>query len=196
MDLSRFFEWLIFGAIILFAIYTMIAIREEKEAYIENAVELEMKNFMFFLPSWWTKTSDDADENYISFERTDTRYDWKAELQWFDGSDELDKLSIDEILIKKLRDLKLIFDPEESHAGVPLALEEFLPYKEGRIDIIHIEGTATEDQSERVYFDSYLIKDLLNNSYILAKSRSSVLNGGVEGPYFEEMMRTFEFLHQ
>ena len=174
----------------------MIAIKEEQTAYVENAHELEIKNYMFFIPSWWGRTSDESLEDYISFERLDTRYDWKAELQWFEGSEELDKLTIDEVLIGKLRDLKLVFDPEESHAGIPLRLEEFLPYKEGRIDIIHIEGTATENQSERVYFDSYLIKDLLNNSYLLAKSRSSVLNGGVEGPYFEEMMRSFEFLHQ
>ncbi|WP_127718007.1 hypothetical protein [Halobacteriovorax sp. HLS] len=196
MDLSRLFEWTIFLGIILFAIYTMIAIREEKEAYVENAVEFEMKNFIFFIPSWWTRTSADEDENYASFKRADTHYDWKAELQWFDEDSELEKLSIEEILINKLKDLKLMFDPEESHAGVPAVFEEFLPYKEGRIDIIHIEGTATEDMSERVYFDAYLIKDLINNSYLLAKSRSSILNGAVEGPYFEEVMRTFEFLHQ
>lgn len=196
MDLSRLFEWLIFGGIILFAIYTMIAIKEEKVAYVENAIEFEIRNYLFFLPSWWTKTSGEENLDYASFERTDTRFDWKAELQWFDESPELESKNLDEILVGKLVDLKLMFDLEESQAGVPPVFEEYLPYKEGRIDIIHIEGTATEDACERVYFDAYLIKDLINNSYLFAKSRSSILNGGVEGPYFEEMMRTFEFLHQ
>jgi hypothetical protein len=196
MDLSRLFEWLIFGGIILFAIYTMIAIKEEKVAYKENSIEFEIRNFLFFLPSWWTKTSSEKDLDYASFERADTRYDWKAEMQWFDETQELSSKSIEEVLIDKLKKLNLMFDPEESQAGVPSVFEEFLPYKEGRIDIIHIEGTATEDMSERVYFDAYLIKDLINNSYLFSKSRSSILNGSVEGPYFEEVMRTFEFLHQ
>ena len=196
MDLSRLFEWLILGGIILFAIYAMIAIKEEKTAYVENAIEFEIRNFLFFLPSWWTKTSSSEDLDFARFERTDTRYDWKTEMQWFDETPELELKSIEEVLVDKLTELKLMFDPEESQAGVPTIFEEFLPYKEGRIDVLHIEGTATEDATERVYFDAYLIKDLINNSYLFAKSRSSILNGSVEGPYFEEVMRTFEFSHQ
>lgn len=177
----------------------MIAIKEEQQAYVENAKEFELKNFLFFLPSWWTNTTESYDKDPATqavFERTDTRYDWRADLEWFENSEELQIKSLDEILVSKLQELQLIFDPEESVIDIPTSFEEFIPYKEGRIDIIHIEGTATEDVSERVYFDCYLIKDNINEAYLLAKSRSSILNGSVEGPYFEEVMRTFEFQHQ
>lgn len=199
MDFSRLIEWLIFGAILLYAIYSMIAIKEEKQAYVDNAKEFELKNFLFFLPSWWTNTTKEYDKDesiHAVFERTDTRYDWRADFEWFESNESLNDKSLEEIIVNKLQSLKLIFDPEESVIDVPSSFQEFIPYKEGRIDLIHIEGTATEDVSERVYFDCYLIKDNINDAYLFAKSRSSILNGAVEGPYFEEVLRTFEFLHQ
>ncbi|WP_372652529.1 hypothetical protein [Halobacteriovorax sp.] len=199
MDFSRLIEWLIFGAILLYAIYSMIAIKEEKQAYVDNAKEFELKNFLFFLPSWWTNTTESYDRDQSTqavFERTDTRYDWRADFEWFESNDEIKDKSLEEIIVNKLENLKLIFDPEESVIDVPSSFQNFIPFLEGRIDLIHIEGTATEDVSERVYFDCYLIKDNINDAYLFAKSRSSILNGAVEGPYFEEVLRTFEFLHQ
>ncbi|OUR98655.1 hypothetical protein A9Q84_04355 [Halobacteriovorax marinus] len=196
MDFTRLIEWLIFGGIILYAIYTMISIKEEKQAYVENSVEFEFKNFLFFLPSWWSNTTKEGEEDHVTFERTDTRYDWKATLEWNKASDEEFSTPIEEVLVKRLEQFKLIFDPEESVIDTPAKFEEFIPVIEGRVEIVHIEGTATEDVSERVYFDSYLIKDNINQAFLFAHSRSSILNGAVEGPYFEEVMRTFEFLHQ
>ncbi|CBW25450.1 putative membrane protein [Halobacteriovorax marinus SJ] len=199
MDFSRLIEWLIFGGILLYAIYSMIAIKEEKQAYVENAKEFELKNFLFFLPSWWGNTTDqyEVDESsHAIFERTDTRYDWRADFIWFKNDAHLADLELEEVLVKKLEELKLIFDPEETIINTPSCFEEFIPYIEGRVDLLHIEGTATENVSERVYFDCYLIKDNINDAYLFAKSRSSILNGAIEGPYFEEVLRTFEFLHQ
>lgn len=199
MDFTRLIEWLIFGGILLYAIYSMIAIKEEKQAYVENAKEFELKNFLFFLPSWWGNTSDNFEvnkESHAVFERTDTRYDWRADFIWFENNLEFQNKTLEEVLVSKLEELKLVFDPEETVIDIPPTFEEFIPYIEGRIDIIHIEGTATENVSERVYFDCYLIKDNINDAYLFAKSRSSILNGAIEGPYFEEVLRTFEFLHQ
>jgi hypothetical protein len=172
MDFTRLIEWLIFGGVILYAIYMMISIKEEKTAYIENSLEFEFKNFLFFLPSWWTNTTAEEDSNIVTFERTDTRYDWKATFEWYKASEEEFSTPIEEIIVEKLEELKLIFDPEESQIDIPAKFEEFIPVKEGRIEIIHLEGTATEDQSERVYFDAYLIKDNINQAFLIANSRS------------------------
>ena len=54
--------------------------------------------------------------------------------------------------------------------------------------MVRLEGTATQEQTERLYYDAFLVREIKSGHYLYAESKSSILNGLVEGPYFEEVM--------
>ena len=79
MNFELIFQWtLLIGGLIALG-YAAIAIKEEKQAYRENHHDHSLGSFLFFTPSWWGQTSDDINEKLI-FERTDTKYEWKAQV--------------------------------------------------------------------------------------------------------------------
>ena len=53
---------------------------------------------------------------------------------------------------------------------------------------------ATEDIENRIYLDIMIYKDIMQEDFLLCISRSSILNGMVEGPYFEEVLKTMEII--
>ena len=62
--------------------------------------------------------------------------------------------------------------------------------------MVRLEGTATADRAERLYYDAFLIRNLKTGSFLYAESKSSILNGLVEGPYFEAVMTGMELREQ
>jgi hexokinase len=61
-------------------------------------------------------------------------------------------------------------------------------------EVIRVEGKASQKVIERIYYDIYLTRRLNEPGYFIFESKSSVLNGLVEGPYFEESLSELEFL--
>lgn len=179
-------EWLIFFGVIYALIYTMFVIKNEKNTFLETAVLRSFKHFDLLIPSWWTQTLDE--ENAIAFERTDTRYDWKATFTWLQFTEKDLELSLEDKFKELIQDRKILFDLD---TGAILNPSDFLSHpasqKEG-ISMLRIEGTASEDEVDRVYFDAFILKDEQAQGYLFCESRSSVLNGLVEGPYFEEVI--------
>ena len=59
------------------------------------------------------------------------------------------------------------------------------------IQAVHLEGSATEEEGEgeRIYFDAYLVHHPEKKCVLYAESKSTILNGPVEGPYFEECLK-------
>ena len=55
-------------------------------------------------------------------------------------------------------------------------------------EVIRVEGKASQRIEERLYLDMCLMRDSNKQGYFLFESRSSVLNGLVEGPFFEEVL--------
>ena len=53
---------------------------------------------------------------------------------------------------------------------------------------------STAYRKERLYYDAFLIREIKSGFYLYAESKSSVLNGLVEGPYFEAVMTRMELL--
>lgn len=179
-----FFEWFVLFLILAFAIYTMRVIKNEKNTFLEEAIVTQFKIFNLLIPKWWGHVPTDS-ENIISFKRLDTKYEWQANFIWNEvpSSKDLIELFKDHINDRKLlfdEDSSIIYNPSDFKTG-PLILS-------GKFEMVRLEGTATHDRSERVYYDAFLVRNLIDKKFLYAESRSSVLNGLVEGPYFEEVM--------
>lgn len=167
----------------------MYAIKNEKNDYLKTAVTFEFHGLRFMVPRWWTKTLDE--KNLVSFERKDTRYDWIAKFTSFIDESQT---PLEKLFKEKIKELGLIFDQDSSVIYNPTDFKKNKYVGEGKLEIVRIEGTATENEIERVYFDGVLIRNINSKECLFCSSRSGVLNGGIEGPFFEEAVINFEMI--
>ena len=182
MNAELFFEWSIVILFLGFLFYAAIVIGNEKNTYLQEADKTAFHKIEIPIPNWWGLTKKEA--NYLRYERTDTRYDWFATYEYLSS-----KLPVPELIIEKLQSEKIKMDPEaviEERSAHLFRNEELLSqiYQMSRI-----EGMATHDEQDRLYYDIVILKlegDLDN--YYQFISRSSVLNGAIEGPFFEEAL--------
>ncbi len=184
MFLDHWLSWLILILFILALIYTLIVVKEERETFLENAKSLSFHEFQFLYPSWWGVTKEEV--NHIRWERTDTRYDWAANFYY--ESTLNDQISIEEDFKNRIEEMQMIFDLDSSDILSPEDFKKYPEFQSGALEVVRIEGTATQAGIERRYLDAFLIRNNENKSCLFATSLSSVLNGLVEGPYFEAMM--------
>lgn len=181
---EHLWSWVLLAAFLIFLIYTLIVVAEEKTSFLESAKKLAWNQFEFQVPSWWGLIINN--ENEIVWERTDTRYDWRAILK---REQKLNRnISIEEDFKNRIEALEMVFDLDSSDILMPSDFKTREEVQKGKIELVRIEGTATQHGTERCYLDAFLIRDHQRNETVFATSLSSVLNGVVEGPYFEEMM--------
>lgn len=184
-------EW---GAVALFIgilIYTMIVVKEEKTAFKESAIPDDWDRYRFHRPSWWTDVSEKREE-LLKYERTDTRYEWWCEF-WVSPKDNKEMI-LAERMVEFLQEKQLEFD--EVNSAI-LNVQDFQSHqlvKSGMAEMIRIEGTCTEKGIHRRYIDVFLVNDKKNDQFLWCFSMSSVLNGLVEGPYFEETVFNLEIV--
>ncbi len=183
-------EWGFLILSLLLLTYTMIVIKEEKYSFQESAVPIYFQNFKFLVPSWWNLKRKSSHE--CSFERQDTRCEWKASFRWLDCHQS--KQNIIEQCLSFIKEEHIEFDEENSIIKNPTDFENHPALINCNIEIARIEGTATKVGVERKYMDIFVVRDLEKNGYLLAVSESSILNGLIEGPYFEEVMLNFSFI--
>jgi hypothetical protein len=188
MSTRTYLEWITFIALLIFGIYTMWIIKNEKNKYLKDARVVSFKNFKMLIPAWWSDVSEDMKDTLI-FKRLDTRYDWQASFHWIEENSPKD---IIELFKDKITERKILFDEETSIIYNPSDFKNSPLTQSGLFEIVRLEGTATEDKSERLYYDAFLVRQKSNGHYLFAQSKSSVLNGLVEGPYFEEVMLRLE----
>ncbi len=185
MTLRMVLEWLAFFLLMGLGLYTLRVIKNEKTNYLKNAKEITFKKFLLLVPSWWGEVPQEtADE--LCFKRLDTRYDWEARFKWFEETSEK---SIIELFKEKIVERRILFDEENSVVHNPADFQDKPLIQSGEFEMVRVEGTCTADQEERLYYDAFLIRHLTSGHYLYAESKSSVLNGLIEGPYFEEVMR-------
>lgn len=187
-NLGLAMEWMVFFILMGLGVYTMRVIKNEKNTYINNARIVVFKNFTLYTPNWWTQI-ETGNDNEISFKRTDTRYDWEARFMWFSAPTDKD---IQQLFIDKIHERRILFDEENSVIHNPSDFKDKELIASGKYEMLRLEGTATADRSERLYYDAFLIREIANGDYLYAESKSSILNGLVEGPYFEEVMLRLE----
>lgn len=190
MTLRLIFEWLAFFLLIGLGIYTLWVIKNEKKTYIENAREIIFKKFKLFIPSWWGEIPSES-EDVLIFKRLDTRYDWEARFTWNSTGDKRDLI---ELFKEHIEKRKILFDEETSIIYNPSDFKSSPLIQNGEHEMVRLEGTATANREERLYYDAFLIRRIESGAFLYAESRSSVLNGLIEGPYFEEVMNRIEFL--
>lgn len=185
MTSTQLFQWAFVVGILIFLTYAMFKIKDEKASFEEESIDVNFFNFILKIPMWWTITNDDPE--VLIFERTDTRYDWFAKFE---------KLSIKETLEKTmvayLDREEIYFDEDENEFILEQNPSHILQDQKliSQIDeFLKIEGRGTEKVTDRVYIDFIWIKLKNDDHCYLMQSHSSVLNGSVEGPFFEETIK-------
>lgn len=185
LTFANIIAWLFVFSILVLTIYTMIVVKKEVSDFLKESKKIIFNQFHIFTPKWWTIKSED--EQKIIFQRLDTHYDWNLEISlielidapenWIENHFEQENIVFDSDKRVTTKDLNSIKNKN-------LNLEFF----------IRIDGTATKNQEERLYCDIVLLKDKRTKQYLLLKNISSVLNGIIEGPFFEEMLKHLSFI--
>lgn len=188
---NHFLDWLILLGILGGAVYTMRIIGEENSTFKDDSYQVTFGNLTLMIPNWWTIVEETP--THLRFERTDTRYDWHAIFSYF--PDHQSK-SLPELLEEKLNLEKIEFDMDVVFETDSRVLFRSSEVQEHFQEVIRVEGKACQNVVERIYYDIYLMRGLDDQGYFIFESWSSVLNGLVEGPYFEEGLSELSFIHE
>lgn len=180
---NHLFDWFILLSLIGTAFYTMKVIGNEKTSFQDECYSVEFGNLKLMIPNWWSITEQTA--NHLKFERTDTRYDWYANFIYLPSHQ---NKSMPDLLEDKLNlegiefDMDVVFETDSRVLFRDFEVQEMFQ------EVIRVEGKASQNVVDRIYYDIYLMRKEHDEGYFIFESRSSVLNGLVEGPYFEESL--------
>ena len=169
----------------------MRIIGQEKSSFKDESYEVQFGGLSLMIPNWWTIVNQTPTE--LRFERTDTRYDWYARYTYF--PDHQGK-TLPDLLEERLNLEQIEFDMDVVFETDSRVLFRDSEIQEHFQEIIRVEGKASENVVERIYFDIYLMRAQNDAGYFLFESKSSVLNGLVEGPYFEESLSELSFIRE
>ena len=188
---EHFGEWLTLIILLGLAIYTLKIIGQEKSSFKQESYIVEFGDLSLMIPNWWSLTQQT--DHLFKFERTDTRYDWYANYSYF--SDHQNK-TMPQLLEEKLNLEGIEFDMD-----VVFETDSRVLFRDDKIqeqfqEVIRVEGKASQNVVDRIYYDIYLMRRLEDKGYFIFESRSSVLNGLVEGPYFEESLSELSFIRE
>ncbi len=188
---AHLFDWLVVIALLIGAIYTMRIVGQEKSTFKQESYEVQFGDLSLMIPKWWTLTEQST--HRLKFERTDTYYNWYCLFTYFPDHEQKD---LPKLLEEKLNQESIEFDTD-----VVLETDSRVLFRDDLIqkefqEIIRVEGTASQNVENRIYYDIYLMRRLNDQGYFIFESRSSVLNGSVEGPYFEESLSELSFIRE
>lgn len=177
-------DWLILLFLLGFAVYTLWIIRQESTTFLEDSYEVAFQHLSLPIPNWWSITRQE--NQLIEFQRTDTRYDWYARFEFFPAPPET---VLTDVLAQKIESEELDYDRDD----VSIETDSRVLFRDPATqayfsEVIRVEGKASQRIEERTYFDLFLFRNKKENGYYICESRSSVLNGLVEGPFFEECL--------
>ena len=166
--------WPILIFILGFFCYAAYAIKNEKEWAKKNEAVFQLKELFFNTPAWWSVFKQE--QHSIQFHRSDTKYDWKATCEFLSTK----QADLEKFVIQKLNQENILFDIEATDITQ-------------NTNSLRIEGSATKNNEKRLYLDVYLLRNDSSGLYYF-ENRSSILNGCVEGPYFEELIKSIRFI--
>jgi hypothetical protein len=184
-------DWLLLLTLLGGALYTLNIIGQEKSSFKQDSYEVQFGDLSLMIPNWWTLTEQSPTQ--LKFTRTDTTYDWYCLFTYF--PDHAGK-ELPMILEEKLNQEELEFDKD-----VVFETDSRVIFRDDKIqeafqEVIRVEGQATQKIEDRIYYDIYLMRKLNDKGYFIFESRSSVLNGLVEGPFFEESLSELSFIRE
>lgn len=180
---NHLFDWIILISLIVGAFYTMKVIGQEKSSFKQDSYLVQFGRLSLMIANWWTIT--EQSENKLRFERTDTRYDWYATFSYFPAHE-------DKTLPQLLED-KLNLENIEFDEDVVFETDSRVLFRDSRVqeyfqEVIRVEGKGSQNVVDRIYYDIYIMRAQNEPGYFIFESWSSVLNGSLEGPYFEESL--------
>jgi hypothetical protein len=182
------FDWFLLISLIGGAIYTMQIIGVEKSTFKDESYEVRFGKLSFMIANWWTIT--DQSETRLRFERTDTRYDWYAIFQHVPSHD---GKTLPQLLEEKLDLEEIEFDEDVVFETDSRVIFRDSEMQEHFQEIIRVEGKGSQNIVDRIYFDLVITRAQGDKGYFIFESWSSVLNGSLEGPYFEESLAELSF---
>jgi hypothetical protein len=188
---NHLLDWVILISLILGAFYTMRVIGEEKSTFKDESYEVRFGKLSLMIANWWTITRQTEDT--IRFERTDTRYDWFALFTYYpyDQGKTLPELLEDKLNIEKIEfDEDVVFETDSRVLFRDSEIQEYFQ------EIIRVEGKGTQNIVDRIYYDIYVMRAQNETGYFIFESWSSVLNGSLEGPFFEEGLSELSFIRE
>ncbi len=186
---NNLFDWIILISLLIGATYAMKIIGKEKITFRQDSYELQFGGLSFMIANWWTIVSQT--ESCVRFERTDTRYDWFATFTYFPdhGNRTLPQLLEEKLNLENIEfDEDVVFETDSRVLFRDSAIQEYLQ------ELIRVEGKGTQSVINRVYYDIYIARPLEDKGYFIFESWSSVLNGSLEGPFFEETLAELSFI--
>jgi hypothetical protein len=179
---QHFLDWAILAVLILLAIYTLIIIGSEGDTYEEDSREVSFFNLKMKVPNWWSEK--EKLESSVNFHRADTFYEWEIKLSKISSND------INKYLEDYITSEEIIYDEGETQietiAKNRILVEDTVTKIE---NFIWVEGTATEKINSRIFLELVLVQVSVDEVYFF-ENKSSVLNGAIEGPYFDELMKS------
>lgn len=188
---NHLFDWLVLLTLIGAAIYTMRIIGEEKSTFKEESYEIRFGRLSLMIANWWTIVEETPTR--LKFERTDTRYDWHATFTYIP---EHNDKTLPKLLEEKLDLEQIEFDDDvvfETDSRVMFRDSEIQEYFQ---EVIRVEGKGSQNVVDRIYYDIYIMRAQNEPGYFIFESWSSVLNGSLEGPFFEESLSELSFIRE
>lgn len=188
---NHLFDWIILLGFIGAAIYTMKIIGQEGSSFKDECFEVQFGKLALNIPNWWTIVKQEPNE--LRFERTDTRYEWYAHYTYYPDHQNkpLPELLEEKFNLEKIEfDLDVVFETDSRVLFRDSKIQEYFQ------EVIRVEGKASQNVIKRIYYDIYLMRAQDDKGYFIFESWSSVLNGLVEGPYFEESLSELSFIRE
>lgn len=189
--LNHIWEWAVLLLMIGGAIYTLKIIGEEKSSFKQDSYLVNFGNLSLMIPNWWSIVEQSP--TTLRFARTDTRYDWYAIFSYFPdhGGKTMPELLEEKLDLEKIEfDMDVVFETDSRVVFRDSKIQEHFQ------EMIRVEGKASENVVDRIYYDIYMMRSQNDSGYFIFESKSSVLNGLVEGPYFEESLAELSFIHE
>lgn len=177
--------WAILLIILLLGIYTLFIIKKEQNSFLKDARVFPIRHYKIYTANWWGVDAKGPNSDFIRFKRLDTDYDWHAYFCWKNQSEK----KLEKILDNYLSEQNIIFDEDQKIITNSLGLIKDPTLASSITEFFRMEGTATQNQEQRLYLDLCLIKDKRFEGYFFAESKSAILNGSVEGPFFEKTLK-------
>jgi len=170
--------WIILTSLLGVLCYILWVIWREKEVVANNSIKHQLHRLNFKTPSWWT--IKETAQDYLQFHRADTRYDWTCHIERISSN----------ISLKNGEELAEIFRHHMELQKVQFDVEEFSLFIDDQVSpwIVRADGTATENFTNRLYLEVALLYSNEQKDLYYLHSKSSVLNGSVEGPYFQTLL--------
>ena len=157
--------------------YTAIVIAEEKRAYRENIRPYQIGGFCFPTPPWWKNISQGREKTLF------TASDWRGIFQLLPPN----KKTLQKSLAQRIECQEIVFDADTALYHPPLIKQS--------VQISRMEGIATEKEEKRIYFDAFLMECLNTGQRLYGESKSPILSGPLEGPWFEECLNNCYAVH-